>query len=100
MPRLPAFLLGKLHDVIGAALFNTREKKMFRTVLASLILVSTFIGPAAEAFPAPAPAGASPAVETPGKTNLAERDKSAAGGGAIRREQQYVGPTSQQPSGS
>jgi hypothetical protein len=70
------------------------------TLLASLFLVSTFIGPAAEAFPAPAPAAASPAVQTPGKTNLAERDKSEAGGGVIKREQHHAGPTLQQPSGS
>jgi hypothetical protein len=64
------------------------------TVLASLFLVSTFIGPAAEAFPAPAPVGASPAVQTPGKTNLAERDKSEAGGGVVKREQHHAGSSS------
>jgi hypothetical protein len=95
----PGLPLGELH---GAPV-STKETKMLRTatLLASLLfLVSTFIGPAAEAFPAPAPAAASPAVQTPGKTNLAERDKSEAGGGVIKREQHHAGPTLQQPSGS
>ena len=71
------------------------------TLLASLILVSTFIGSAAEAFPAPAPAAASkPAVQTPGKANLAERDKSEGEGGVTKQEQHHVGSTSQQSSGS